>query len=250
MTRKILIISVLVAFYIDTVLAQGKYPCHANREGGAAYGCSSAIIPHGLCGTCKLKKVDWNGNFVNCRSIYDLDVPGCKGELEKYVAANPCDDKRAEYVASWNDYSKEALDYFVYSVCEQCCDCVPVGQDFSNFDALSATHTNANPTLYVAERGNCPAHAYYDICKVYPNIKYLRLPGGATHDDWPNICPYLNDWFFSPASNNWEYADYTDISYEVKRFLNDVNIANQCNKRNVWQPCRNMEASQGKVRRR
>jgi len=90
-------------------------------------------LPKNMCKTCQLKPVASNGNFKDCKSIYNLDAPACYNSLKEYVSLNPCDTKRKQQVYKMKNgqnfwekkIAKEDLDYMVYSLCEQCCDCIP-----------------------------------------------------------------------------------------------------------------------------
>ena len=236
----------LLAGMISAVYGQGKYPCHGEKDILGAHSCSGVTLPYRLCSACSLKPVAPNGDFVQCNNIYALDNQQCKTELERYVEMNPCDDKRKDQLMGWSSWDIQNLDYFVYSVCEHCCDCIPKGTKEWQFESLSQSHTDEIPSLYKPDRGNCPAHAFYDICKLYPNVKYMRTPWGPKHEDWPEACPILDQWFYSGASSNWANS-VTSLNFEAKRFLNNVNVANQCKNEEVWKSCRNMEAAQGRV---
>lgn len=238
--------TVFLALIFGLAQGQGKFPCHGNKDVLGAHGCSSVTLPTNLCSACPLKAVADNGDFVNCGQIYDLDAAGCKSALQTYVAANPCDTKRAAQVSGWSGFDKESLDYFVYSVCEQCCDCIPLGTQEWQYESLLGQHSDADPALYKPNRGNCPAHAFYDVCKIYPNIKYMKAPGGPDHPDWPNACPLLDSWFYSGASTNWLNQN-TELSFPVQRFLNNMNVANQCKAESVWKSCWDMEKKQNRL---
>ncbi len=117
--------------------------------------------------------------------------------MQKYVEANPCDVKRVKAMADLavnpnDDKARGVVDYFLYSVCEQCCDCVPMGANSVLYPQYLARHTAANPTLYSATRGNCPAHAEYDICMVAPKVTHFTSigdPADPAFDAWPEACP-------------------------------------------------------------
>lgn len=155
---------VLLSFRAD---AQGVFPCHGAREQLGAAGCTDITLPHDLCVKCPLRDVAWNGDFQNCRSIYNIHAPGCQGQLIDYVKMNQCDWRRAEQVDQWvnspdpwvRDQAKEKLDYFVYAICEQCCDCIPISSTW--MDHSEAVQDEQK--LYTYTRGNCAAHAHYDV---------------------------------------------------------------------------------------
>ena len=157
----------ICSLLITSCYSQGIYPCHSGREQLGAAGCTEITLPHDLCTKCPLKDVHWNGDFKDCRSIYDIDAPGCQGQMIEYVNMNWCDWRRAEQVDQWvnggdqwtKDQAKEKIDYFVYAVCEQCCDCIPK----SSTDMDHSTAIQNEDWLFTHTRGNCAAHAYYDV---------------------------------------------------------------------------------------
>ncbi len=157
----------IFAIFCVSVKAQGVFPCHSGRENLGAAGCTDITLPYNLCVKCPLRDVAWNGDFKDCRSIYDIDAPGCQGQLIEYVQMNQCDWRRAEQVDQWvnsgdpwiKEQAKEKLDYFVYAICEQCCDCIPIGS--TNLDHSAAVQDESK--LYTHTRGNCAAHAHYDV---------------------------------------------------------------------------------------
>lgn len=145
----------------------GPAPCHRRKVAqGKNVPCEGVELPPNLCQSCALKPVKPNGIFPNCRSIYKTSAPQCKAALRKYVNKNPCDWKRQEQLNRFNNMDREGLDYFLYSLCEECCDCIKKGAKPLMFDSLAKKHTPAKPTLYTPDRGNCPAHAYYDVCSL------------------------------------------------------------------------------------
>lgn len=145
----------------------GGFPCHANRPSLGAWGCQAVTLPPGLCKACPIKPVKWNGDFKQCNSIFNLDAPNCLPKLKQYVKLNPCDKKRAEQVEQWTTstkpwikkQAKEKLDYMIYALCEQCCDCIP--KSSTSIPWWKAKQNEE--LLYTAKRGNCPAHAHFDV---------------------------------------------------------------------------------------
>ena len=156
--------------FISVAFGQGKSPCHSNKvQMGQGVQCKHIQWPSNLCAKCPLKETNGNGEFFNCKSIYNLNNPGCKAEIQKYVNANPCDFKRKEQLKAWTSWSIQQLDYFVYSMCEECCDCIHEGRTPGQYFWLKGIHTPQKPTLYTPKRGNCPSHAYFDVSSS-PNI--------------------------------------------------------------------------------
>ena len=71
-------------------------------------------------------------------------------------------------------------------------------------------------------RGNCQAHAFYDICRILPNIKLIR--GAGTLDDditsLPEVCPLLVDWFENSGDGfDFVHKPNTTIVPEVEYFF-------------------------------
>lgn len=167
--------------------------------------------------------------------------------MREYVTANPCDPVRANALSALdanpnNGLARSILDYFLYSVCEQCCDCVPMGA--SRDHALYASqHTTDSPTLYTAERGNCPAHAFYDICKILPNVTHFTAIDAPV--TWaPPACEMLEAWFGSSASRNWQENPSTTLTKPLKSFLLGMLDMAKCGDKEVWEQCWDLEASQ------
>lgn len=275
-----LFILILVTL-LATCHGQGKNPCH-NRKWAMGRGvkCEGVHLPSLMCNRCSLKPVRPNGTFYNCKSVYNIRTKGCKEQLWKYVRANPCDKVRREQLKRFNNADVEGLDYFIYSICEECCDCIIKGTKHKHYEMLKKKHKTTRPTLYTPLRGNCPAHAHYDVselsnyslswllswtrslsnilynfesiflwkvCRVLPEIRYISKLGGPKYPRWPKICPHLTRWFFSPASKKWYSTQNAKSSYVIKRFLNSVNFANSCSWKSIWSKCLTMEMRQSRV---
>lgn len=159
--------SLFVLFGLSFILlaaGQGNNPCHQNKASlGNGVQCEGVHLPPGLCSQCSLKNVKPDGQFQNCKSIYNIQNAGCKAQLQQYANANPCDWKRKQQVQSWKPQDIEGLDYFVYSICEECCDCIIKGTKPQDYGMLKQTHKPSTPSLYTPNRGNCPSHAYFDV---------------------------------------------------------------------------------------
>ncbi|CDF36351.1 unnamed protein product [Chondrus crispus] len=138
------------------------------------------------------------------------------------------------------------LDYFLYSVCEQCCDCIPMGTRRRDYDALASAHSPADPTLWKEDRGNCPAHAQFDVCKVLPNVRYFAKPGDPELVA-PKICPKLREWQKSPEAADWPVNPETNIESDVRRFLNGILVATDCDNKLIWGRCYEMEDKQSNL---
>lgn len=229
---------------------QGTVPCHRNKNNLAAWSCESVTLPYNLCKACPLKPANWNGDFKTCNSIYDLDAPGCKWELQEYVKLNQCDWKRKDNVNKWinganwweKTIAKEDLDYMVYSLCEQCCDCIPKRSSNINFWEAK---WRGEDDLYDASRGNCAAHAHFDVCSLFPNIRFFRNPWGPWNWWWPKICWQIKSWVdYNP---NWIDQNDAKVNWPIARFLRNINRNTACNDHNVWNKCKALESSQKRI---
>lgn len=241
-------------FFVPVVLAvsllaglacAGQNPCHSDKAAqGKGVTCGKVVLPRGLCKACKLKPFLPNGNFENCKSIYDLDNNKCRKQLKQYARLNKkCDPVRAKQVKDFDkNANKEGLDYFVYSVCEECCDCIPRGAKIEEYNRRLAIGT-----LFKPNRGNCPAHAWYDICKIWPKVKYVSLPGWKKPKDLPEICPILTSWLNSPASSQWLLQSRVDIAESIKGFLGRFLIAAKCRNKKLWESCHKLESAQNRL---
>jgi len=248
------VVLVAVAFLVCACrLARGgANPCHKNSNKSKPSGCEQIRIPWGMCKACPIAPIVSNpvggqevGDFVDCTRTYDLSSSQCQAKIQRYVDVNSCDTARSDAL---NNYlhssdpgvvedSRQILDYFVYSICEQGCDCIP-----------QENATRQNRTAEV-RRGNCQAHAYYDICRILPDIKLIKRVGTSSGDvtSLPKACDLLTDWFNSPASQGWAGQAYTAIEPSVTYFLERAVEAVQLSSWKVWNECFNLESAQGRI---
>lgn len=177
-------------FFPKEAVSQGKNPCHKKKNAqGKGVLCEGVELPPSLCKSCSLKPTKNNGHFFNCKSIYNLNTPKCKSDLQKYVQKNPCDWKRKLQVQRNLPQDREGLDYFLYSICEQCCDCIKKGTMVTMFNKLKKGHTMDQPKLYTPNRGNCPSHAYFDV-SLFQNILKLEIFRMKNYKP-PNVFDYF-----------------------------------------------------------
>lgn len=222
-----------------------RNPCHPNRnvETLGAFGCEVFTLPRGMCRSCDFRGFDSRGNLDDCSAIYNIDARPCKRQIGEYVRLNPCDTIRAR---QWRDFdnpaNKMALDYFIYSICEECCDCIP---NMSTADQFGARF-NSN-TLISLNRGNCPAHAHFDICRIWPDVTTVTIDGVAPRQGLPKICPQIRSWIESPAGRDWPNNDNADINFRITRFLRIFNRFARCRNRVTWRRCIGLERSQGRI---
>lgn len=222
-----------------------RNPCHLNKtQNGLGVTCEKVRLPNKLCTACKLKPPGPGGHFVNCRSIYDLDSKACRYQLNQYAKFNRhCDPVRSRQLKGIsNPLNKQGLDYFIYSICEECCDCVPIGAHISQFRMRRKTGKLIN-----VNRGNCPAHAVYDICKVWPKVRFVSRGKMKNEFSRPMICEELRKWFNSPASTNWLGRSFVPINDNIKHFLERFSYAARCTNRGTWERCQRLEAAQQRV---
>lgn len=216
-------------------------PCHGNKGDQAAPACGKVTMPSGFCRACRLLPPRDDGNFVNCKKIYNLDAPGCKEMFEEYVEANPCDTRRKELVGTWNDWSKERLDYFAYSLCELNCDLIEAGSKAWEFDTREK-----EGRLWSLGRGNGPAHFHFDVCAIFPNFRFWDL--GCDHWDRPKVCPMLKAWHDGPSSQGWPTSTNVQMAPEIRTAIEDGLYALEADEKETWLQCLNLEATQGRVR--
>ncbi|CDF36374.1 unnamed protein product [Chondrus crispus] len=179
--------------------------------------------------------------------IYDTSNPQCRQALRRYASLNPCDVQRNRHVRDFsNSQNLIALDYFIYSVCEQCCDCIPRGTKPGEFAKRKAAGT-----LIKVDRANCPAHARYDVCKVWPNIRHLRSPWERLPRDlntlWPKICPIIFKWADSPDGQNLYNKDQINQPASMTQFLTRYVKVAFCSKKAFWNECTALEKSQLRI---
>lgn len=231
----------------------GSHPCHSIRNVAfmGAQDCECVRIPNNLCRKCRLKPYASNGDFRNCEDIYDVKDAECLEELQKYSKMNPCDTKRKEHLKMMkkSNIYRKAIDYFVYAVCEECCDCIPDGARSSEYNERRDTGMKA---LTLEERGNCPAHAHYDLCKVWPSVRHVETESAvadcsAADMKKPIICPQIYDWFQSDAALGWVHNNNVEINPDITKFLRNFNRVARCRAPETWKMCTDMEVAQGRI---
>lgn len=119
--------------------------------------------------------------------------------------------------------------------------------EMEDFEVLSEEHNATEPTLYDPYRANCPAHAFYDICQIFPNITSFTKIGVLPDANYTPACPMLEDWFYSEESANWMNNPKTNFAHNLTVFLNNVLNETLCASADVWQPCYDLEYKQKHV---
>lgn len=239
------ILFILLSFLSTHIDAErSRNPCHPGRSSSVlGSNCEYIRLPYALCNNCKLNGYDSSGYFNRCDAIYNINNPKCKFGIRRYVQLNPCDTIRKKQLQSFNSRDSQfALDYFVYSICEECCDCIPDGSRKEQF--LSRLKGNK---LISYVRGNCPAHAHYDVCRVWPKVRDVARPGQPFIRNRPQICPIILQWFRSPNSRNWSGNNNTKFSKSILEFLQRLVKAARCESKGTWQMCVGLEKAQSRV---
>ena len=235
---------------IPSARATGTAPCHSNRKfQGDGVNCEIIKLPPKLCKVCKLRPTLARGMFASCSRIYDLMPLACRRLLRKYARLNPCDEKRNAQVQDFsNPENVLGLDYFVYSVCEECCDCIPRGTKSKE----DYTQLKAAGTLIKVDRANCVTHANFDVCKVWPNIRFIykgrqSVPDAEELEDkWPIICPKIRKWKDEFPGKTFN-VDEVPIPADIRQFLTRYTSVAPCRDRTVWEECFDLEKSQNRL---
>lgn len=239
---------VLVLATLLALSAASRNPCHSNRRTqGDKVTCEAIVLPPALCKVCKLRPRANRGNFQDCQNIYDLSDPKCRSWLRRYANLNKCDFQRNQHVKDFsNKQNVIALDYFIYSVCEECCDCIPRGAKPGEFEKRKKAGT-----LMKVNRANCPAHARYDVCKVWPKVRHIRWPWQKVPanlaNGWPKICPIIVKWKNSPDGQKLYNKDQINQPPSMTKFLTQYVKIAKCSDKAVWNECSVLEKSQNRI---
>lgn len=239
---------VLCAF-ATIAAAQSFFPCHPSKSNyNYDVTCSRVELPPQLCQRCPLRPSAPDGRFEDCSRIYDTENDVCHAAIQEYVDLNAhCDPIRSDALPKMlkgNDAAKQVIDYFLYSICEQCCDCIPMGTEKSDYMTLAHSHSASAPALWAEDRGNCPAHSHFDVCKNFPHVTYFAKPGDPAREGLPKGCDMLRDWQRGPESSEWETNPKTNIVPELQDFLRGLLDAVDCADFAIWGKCYDMENKQ------
>ena len=238
-----------------TVVRAGQNPCHVKAQKKST-SCTVVTIPVGLCPVCGVgaPMQESNGSYIDCTRTSGLEdaVTGeqCRALVQDYIELNPCDSARLtalEFYNSTNPTTKEKgrqrLDYFLYSVCENGCDCIP--------------QVDANPAVKQIDvhRGNCQAHAYYDVCKILPSIRLIRREDDDNNNstnvtNLPAVCPLITDWFINSGDGqDFLEKPHTTVDVDVEYFLDRLVHAEEllATNNSLWDQCLHLETLQGRI---
>ena len=166
--------------------------------------------------------------------------------MQRYVDANPCDQTRKKALANIDKLSRyKVMIYFMYSVCETCCDCIPIGAREHQYEERK----KSKPLINI-KRGNCAAHFHYDTCKIWPKARQITsLKGRAyKYSDKAQWCPDFKTWQFSPYAKGWLRNDNVDgFTWKMRRAMNSLAAKTRCGQETQWKNCVKMERAQGRA---
>lgn len=243
---------------IQTPKGQGYFPCHASKQSISIVTCTHVKLPRTLCSTCRLRPPSPDGQFSKCSDIYDTSTSECHADLQTYIDNNECDFERRRALSVFlspgtgnadREKARSVLDYFLYSLCENCCDCIPMGRKIEDYDRLSEVHDDIeSPLLWDEERGNCQAHAVHDVCKAFPKITYFSQIGQRDSfkrlEDGEGACVGLRKWLRSKESKGWQENPKTIVTDNVRLFLRSLLHSSKCSNKGTWQRCFDLENKQ------
>lgn len=95
--------------------------------------------------------------------------------LPEMIAAYYDENLAADEYTYEKDEAGQMLDRYIYTLCEQCCDCIPCSKETNTLvpDILSEEDPDFDKLIDV-RRHNCPLHWKADVCALYPDIEYRR----------------------------------------------------------------------------
>lgn len=224
----------------------------APESNRAKVDCEILLIPPGLCTACRIGEFymdgELSGNYKSCTKTYDMTANQCLDKLTAYVENNPCDTERAAGLAEYNqdddlelkEHGRITLDYLLYALCENACDCFP--RQTAQYDT---------PAIDV-NRANCPAHATLDICRgPFQHAKVIRKLGETHNDDLatlPKVCEALEEWYESDLGQNPLDNPYTPLETHVKTFLEGYMEALELHESTaLYNSCLDFEIAQRRV---
>lgn len=202
--------------------------------------CRTIRMPPSLCRACPMLPFTGGGNFERGQyDMYDLTTPQCKGQINQYLKLNPCDKDTAKAVQ--NNHRSD-IAYFLYSICEQCCDCIPIGAKKEQY----ANRKNNNRLLSI-RRGNCAAHFHYDVCRIWSKYEHLTW-GEGKEVRRAEVCPQFRNWIFSDDASNWlQNPKAKGLTKDMRRAMWALLARTQCTNKRVWTDCTRLERAQNRV---
>lgn len=239
--------------YATIVGANPRNPCHpGRRDMGLNSTCAVVRIPPQMCTACALdeSKIDSRGKLGDCLRVFHTNTTQCRRELNRYASWNPCDAQRNAQVRQYAQ-SLIPLDYFVYAVCEQCCDCVPIGARREQY----TWRIRSGKLFDTVGRPNCGSHAAADICSVWPNVRAIvnwktEIPPKNVLDKIPDICIPLRRWRKARVggkNSSLSEPERNTIPGIVQPLLKAHSRAANCRAKPVWDACVRMEVKQRRI---
>lgn len=141
----------------------------------------------------------------------------------------------------WNGwYMKQQLDYMVYSLCEQCCDNMPRYANQGQY-----WWRKRAGKLFDLTRGNAMAHFFYDLCTLFPNIKFMKSKWMVDKYYYFDVCKKMKQW--TEGHENWKDLYEQDLDWVMKGVLSDAMIALQCGAEDTWMRCVGVEKKQKRI---
>lgn len=245
----ILTFSLLSSTKRITAYTDPRSSCHNKRSLGEKNACRAYVLPPQMCRQCSLKNAGPGGKFPNCKNVMDITSTGCKRQLRKYAKRNPCDGLRNEQVKDI-DRNREYLDFFVYAICEACCDCIPTGAREDQF----RNRKKSGKLFDLVSRPNCGTHPAMDICKVWPDVRKIvsrisERPSEEEARKLPAMCPLLKSWRSRrlDKDNSMTQNERDTMPEDAQKFMRNFVRRAGCGMKSVWQQCVSLERNQSRI---
>jgi len=259
-------------------------PCHLKKNAQAST-CTTVGIPPGLCSACRFRQNSFIGfsemdtvcdvtsldsshcqskiytcgdvlpelknaytlnkwgNFQDCGNMYHID-DACAAKIEQYATAHQtCDPIRSQYLVdiTSSDPNKRqealnGLDYFIYAMCEEVCDCIPYSAPRGAYDID-------------VSRGNCFAHAHYDIMRIFPDIMRIHKMGTPLPIEIPNVKAGLGNMLLNHSDwkGTYKVPFQGEEEMNIKAFLEQTMEALEADEPANWENCWALECSQNRI---
>lgn len=202
--------------------------------------CRTIRIPPRLCRSCPMLPFTANGTHTGSKhGIFDIDDRNCKKQIQKYLDANTCDSATKRAV---DENDRDRINFFMYGVCEQCCDCIPIGSRVGEYDDRKKTNR-----LLTTRRGNCVAHFFIDVCRIWPDVEHITsLTGKEVRR--ARVCPLMDEWFASNKSLNWVRSPRVEgLKVHARRALRSHLSKARCGYKRIWEDCVRLELSDSRI---
>ena len=102
-----------------------------------------------MCSACQVGPYLSDGQYADCTRTWRPEAPACIAKMQEFVDLNPCDTYRKDALEKYLglqgpekvEEGRLVMDFFLYSVCEGGCDCIPMVTD-RNVPAISIVRGN------------------------------------------------------------------------------------------------------------